>query len=639
VSIPARTPEPELSAAPEQAPALASTGTSPAPSTRRHGRTRRITLAVAVVALLGVAASTVLLVLDALAVRSALTAAADRVPTLQDALAGDADPAALAAGLAALQDDTAAAREHTDGPVWAAATRLPQLGPHLAAVQRIAVGLDDVASDVAPALLATRDAIAGTHRTADGGIDLTALQALAPRLAAAEAAVTATSADLATVDPADLLPEVADPLVQLRSRLEGLAEAVGTADRAAALVPPMLGADGPRTYLVLALTNAELRSGGGLPGSVLLVRADAGHVEVLRQVPGVDIGPFLTPVAALDPETAEIFTERPAVFVQDVTLTPEFPTSAALAAQMWAQHEGEQVDGVIATDPVAFAQLLGAAGPVEVGAPSGTGTVAVGADNAVALLEHEVYSALDDGTGAASDAFFGRVVAASIGRFMSPDVDQAAVLAALADAASRHRIHVWSAHPDEQARLAGTVLGGAFLSDPRSADAVGVFFDDSVAGKMSWFLQTSVRLVASECTSGGRLDTLEVTMASTAPADAATSLPSYVAGWPTPTHTPGTLSTVLRVAGPVGSPAPRVRRDGVPLGMDTHTLAGRSMGSGTITLAPGESTTVRIEALATAAGSTGGGAAPAGTLDIWSTPTAHADGLQTVPVPVCAPIG
>ncbi|QAY69217.1 DUF4012 domain-containing protein [Xylanimonas protaetiae] len=605
-------------------------------STRRS-RTRRVTLAAAAVALVAVVAGGVLLALDTLAARSALESAADRVPALQQALSPDADPATLDAGLAALQHDAATARARTDGPVWAVARRIPQLGPNLDAVARISAALDDVARTAVPALVDARAAVAGTQRTADGGIDLTALGALAPRLADARAAV-ASAATLADVDPASLLPEIADPLVRLRTRLATVADAVATADRVAGVVPPMLGADGPRTYLVLALTNAELRSGGGLPGAGLLVRVDAGHVEVLRQVAGVDIGPFATPVADLDPETAAIFTTRPAQFIQDVTLTPEFPTAAALAARMWALDQGEQVDGVVATDPVALAGLLRATGPVDVPGPGGSAPVRLDADNAVAVLESDVYGDGPD-AGSVADAFFGSVVAATVARLESPDVDPAAVLRALTDGAGEHRVQVWSAHAEEQDRLAGTEVAGTFLSSPRAADAVGVFFDDTISGKMSWYLKSSVTHVSSRCTPDGREDTLDVTLTSTAPADAATALPTYVVGWPNGSFVPGTVRTVLRVAGPVGSPAPRLTRDGVVLGMDTHALAGRSMASGTITLAPGQTTTVRVTARATAAASTGGGLQPAGTLDVWSTPTAHDGGLRTVAVPVCGPLG
>ncbi|QAY63691.1 DUF4012 domain-containing protein [Xylanimonas allomyrinae] len=629
---------------PGPVPAAASAGVRPEPGPaaqrrRTRRRARRVVLLVAAALVVAIAVAALLLARDARTAQRALDDAAGRVPQVERDLADGGDPAALEAQLAALRRDTAVARAHTDGPLWAIGARLPVAGPNIDAVARIAAALDDVARDVAPALVEVRATVAGIQRTEDGGIDLAALTRVAPRLTTAQTAMDAATASLGRIDGQRLLPRLAGPLDTLRARLDGIGSMVTTAGRAATLVPPMLGADGPRTYLVLAMTNAELRSGGGIVGSAVLLRADGGRVEVITQVAATDVPTFTTPVEGLDPETTAVFSDRPARFVQDVTMTPEFPTTAALAARMWAQTHGEQVDGVVATDPVALARLLAATGPVDVPLPAasaarlGMPSVSVSADNAVQLLEHDVYVSLALGPHDA-DTFFGSLVAATAARLESADVGASALVKALAAGADDHRVLVWSARADEQARLAGTVLGGTFLSSPRAADAVGVFFDDAISGKMSWFLDSSVTLVSSTCTDAGRVDTVDVTLTSTAPADAAT-LPTYVAGWPNGIDPQGIVRTVVRLAGPVGAPTPRLHRDGVVLGMETHPLRGRSIASGTITLAPGETTTLRVESTASAASSRGEGPQPAGTLDLWSTPTAHAGGLHVVPVPVC----
>ena len=597
---------------------------------------RRVTLAVLVALLLGVVVAAALVANDALAARQALTAAADRVPALEAALTADGDKAAtpaLTAELAAFQRDAHAAKVRSDGPLWWLAGRLPAVGPDLDAVTRISATLDGLASQVAPALLDARAAVSRTGRSADGAVDVSALSALAHRVSAARAEVTASQASLARVDGSALIPAIATPWAQLRGQLDDVAVAVTSVDRATTLVPAMIGADGPRTYLVLAMTNAELRSGGGVPGAVLLVKADRGKVSVVKEVAGVDLGPF-QPVAKLDPESQAVFSQRPATFVQDVTETPEFPTSAQLAAAMWAKAEGDKVDGVIATDPVALSYLLKVTGPVDVPVPDSAQVVTLSADDAVPVLEHDVYAGMNLAAHQA-DAFFGSVVSAAAARLTDAHADPAALVAALAQGAAEHRVLVWSARPAEEKLLAATVVGGAFLSSPRAADAVGVFVDDSIAGKMSWYLDSKVELVQSQCTPAGRVDTIDVTLKNTAPADAGATLPWYVAGIPDGTFTPGDLRLVLRAVGPQGSPTPRLGRDGHVFGMDTYPLAGRSIASGTITLAPGQSTTVQVQALASHSTSLGGGPQPTGTLDIWSTPTARSGGLQTVPAAVC----
>ncbi|MFE5292230.1 DUF4012 domain-containing protein [Isoptericola sp. NPDC056618] len=622
--------------------------TEPAAPAPRRRRAVRWVLLGTVAALLVVAVCAVLLVRDALAARGALTRAAAEVPSVAEELrAGarsEADggaPATLASSpaLAELRAQTTIAREATDGPLWWLAARLPVVGPSAGAAVDVAVVLDDVTDDVLPALADLADAVAATGRTPDGGLDLAPLRSAAPGMVAARASIDASRARLDTVDPEALLPQLVDPVTSLRDRVDELAGAVATGDRAAALAPAMLGADGPRTYLVLGMNSAELRPGGGIPGALILVRVDDGRVEVVRQVGSSEVGPFRSPVLPLSADDEDAYTGRLGTFVQDVTATPDFPTSATLAAEMWARAQGEQVDGVLATDPVALSHLLAETGPVRVPVSRpvaealGRDSVELTAENAVDVLLRRVYDVLDPET---ADRFFADAAAAVLARATSESVSPGALLSGLQRAAGEHRVRVWSADPAEEARLEGTLIAGSYAAAPRAADAVGVFLGDHVAGKMSAYLESSLQVVDSECTAGGRVDTLELTLASTAPADAATSLPWYVAGLPGRARPPGTLSLAVTVAGPRDAEAPRVERDGTAVGGEARTTHGRPTQTVTVVLAPGESTTLRLvvpAAPGTATNDAGG--TPPGRLEVWSTPTTTTGGLLDVEAPTC----
>jgi Protein of unknown function (DUF4012) len=82
----------------------------------------------------------------------------------------------------------------------------------------------------------------------------------APKVVAANAEVQTAVRRLDSLDPAALT--------------------TATAARAVRLLPPMLGANGPREYLLLVQNNAEQRATGGIPGSVALLRAVDGAVTV-----------------------------------------------------------------------------------------------------------------------------------------------------------------------------------------------------------------------------------------------------------------------------------------------------------------------------------------------------------------------
>lgn len=621
---------------------------------RRRRVGRWIALGVCV-ALLVVAVCAVLLVRDAMVARSALTRAAAQVPVVADELrsgiALDADtdgaaPLADSSALAELRRQTSTARAATDGPLWWLAARAPVVGPSASAATDVALVLDEVTDEVLPPLAALADALSATTRTPDGGLDLEPLRAVAPTVSTAQDTIDAADARLARIDVDALPPELAEPVASLRDRVGELATATTTAERGAVLAPAMLGADEPRTYLLLSMSTAELRAGGGIPGALTLLRVDGGRVEVVRQVSAADVGPFDEPVLRLDPDDEAAYTGRLGMFVQDVTATPDFPTSARLAAEMWARAQGEQVDGVLATDPVALSFLLARTGPVEVplsppvAAALGRDMVEVSTENTVDVLLRRVYDVLDPQE---ADLFFADVAAELLSRATAEDVSPAALVAGSLQAATEHRLRLWSPRAPEQALLAGTVLAGAFDKGPRAGDAVGVFLTDHVSGKMSAYLDATLTHAGSECTADGRLDTLELSLASTAPEDAATSLPSYVAGLPGGASPPGTLRLGVTVAGPRGGETPRLERDGAPFGGEARGTHGRSVLATTVVLAPGEDTTLRLTVPAsagrTSAPTAGTGpddtGAPAGRLEVWSTPTTTQGGLLDVEVPTC----
>ncbi len=607
------------------------------PPARRRRRTLRKVALVVVAVVLGAVVCAVLLVRDALEARDALTGAAEHLPAVEESFVRAAtDPrqaGALAASpeLAELQALTETARESTDGPLWWVAARLPGVGATAATVTTVSAVLDDISDDVLPPLAASGEAVASIARTPDGGIDTAPLVTVAPRVHAAHDTLSRARDRLDGLRLDAVHAALVEPVVTLRSHLDGLGSVVATADAAVTLIPPMLGTDEPRTYLLLGMNNGELRAGGGIPGALVLLRVDAGRVEAVRQVPTSAIPDFAEPVLPLDPDDVALHTERLGRFVQDVTATPDFPTTAALAAQMWADAQGEQVDGVLAADPVALSHLLAATGPITVSLPRalaadlGRDTVEITADNVVDVLVRQVYDVFEPGK---ADRFFAVTAAAVLDRVAQTE-ELAALVPAVRGAAEEHRLRAWSATPQEQERLGSTALGGSFTAAAQTRDAVGVFLDDTVSGKMSAYLDMSIEHTGSTCTPAGRVDGLRVRMRSTAPPDAAQVLPWYVAGLPDRSGPPpGTVSLNVTVLGARGADAPRLERDGKPFGGMTATAHDRHGALVTVVLAPGEETVLDV-AVPAARGSHGP------MLDVWTTPTVTAPGLHRLAVPEC----
>ncbi|QJW35753.1 DUF4012 domain-containing protein [Cellulosimicrobium protaetiae] len=582
------------------------------------------------VALLVVAAG--LLARDAFAARDALMTAMDEVPAAEDALrAGDVETAD--AVLADVQPLTATARQSTDGPLWALAAHLPVYGQDVRAFSAAAATVDDLATDVLPALTQALAAVEGDAvRLTGDGVDLAPLQEAAPAMADAGRAFDAIDTRLATVDPTALHAELAEPWGQLLERTDTLRPVVRTADRLTTLGPAMLGADGPRRYLLVALNNAELRAGGGIPGALAVLTADGGKVTLERQASTSDVPPFAEPVLPLDPGVEQLFTDRVGRYVQDTPLTPDYPTTAELTATMWEQAQGETLDGVVATDPVALSYLLEATGPLDV--DLGGEPLTIDAGNVVQVLLADAYAALEPGP--ETDAFFAAVAARVLGAFLGGEADPGVARDALVRGADEHRVLLWSAHAEEQADLAGTVVAGDIDTADRAAGTVGVFFNDGTGGKMGYYLGSDVRLQESVCTDRGRSDTFAVDLSSSAPADAATSLPWYVTGGGVSGVEPGVVRTFVVLYPPRGGQVTDVRLDGAPLAAQPGTVGGREALSALVDLGPGATAALTFTTSAPAGPDVPpvAGTTP-GTIDVWTTPTTTQPGLRTVDVTSC----
>jgi len=77
----------------------------------------------------------------------------------------------------------------------------------------------------------------------------------------------------------------------------------------------------------------------------------------------------MSPTLPLDPEQQQIYSGRLGKYMQDVNLTPDFPTAASTAQAMWERKTGQRVDGVISIDPIALSYILEATGPVKITHP------------------------------------------------------------------------------------------------------------------------------------------------------------------------------------------------------------------------------------------------------------------------------
>ena len=590
---------------------------------RRRRRLLKVSLLTVLALVVAAGIAGALLVRDALTARSALEDASRALPGLEARLRED--PHAVAGELARVQSQARVAASAARGPLWSIAGRLPVIGDDLRAFQQITRVVDDLAQEVLPRVSAVATSVTpASLAPRDGRIPLQALEDSRADIVAANEAIESGIDRVRGLPRDGVMPEIGEAADTLQRQLMELHITSATAARAAELLPPLLGAHGPREWLVLAQNNAEPRATGGIPGAILHLRADDGAVSIEGKATGRDFGRIDPPIAVPTEAEAALFGEDLVRFSQNLSMTPDFPRTGELAVAAWTQVIGDDPRGVLSIDPVALAGLLGATGPVELpipvadddpaagqrppadepagegGAEAGAEEPAIGdgrplevvtltAENAASFLLSGIYLRYEDP--AIHDEVFALTAESVFAALLSPGVDVGAALDALVGAADAGRLMVWSTVPDEQALLAGTVLSGELrgsvtLADGVIAPEVGVFLNLTVAGKQGYYLRTDA--VVEEATlrpNDSQELTVRVRLTNTMDPATAADLPRYVIG-----DSDGTIRTNVMTYAPDGGGVLSVTTGaGEPVAILTRLHDGLDVAVHTAVIPPGES--------------------------------------------------
>jgi hypothetical protein len=487
------------------------------------------------------------------------------------------------------------AHELTSDPVWRGFEFIPWLGTEFTAMREIAEVAESIAEDVVPAVLEVADDIdlAGLGFTGST-VDLAPLSDVEAPLAAISAKLNAAETRAQLIDAGPGLTPLTDAVHEMRNVVKDAATVAGALHGGSTLLPTMLGGDGPRTYVVAVQNNAEVRSNGGVVSSLLLLRAEAGTISIVQQAFPRDFPALETPLPLSD-STIALFDDRPGRFLQGITSIPDFAEAGATLALRWEQRYGQSIDGVIAIDAVVAQHLIDATGNVSFGA------FTANADSILSILLSEIYTSIPDAN--QQDDAFGLAATALFSAALR-DADAQTLVGSLAASAVEDRIRIWSAHPEEEALLTASNLGGALPVDGKRGTYVGVLFNDATGGKMDFYTSASISTAMGVC-HGEPTTQVQVTWTNNAPADAAEALPGSVTGGGLLEVDPGDVRTLIAVYGPEGAELSSTDRDGGDGEDDdvrTTTLGTREVVQQSVLLAPGESTTITVSFIGTGAG-------------------------------------
>jgi len=132
-------------------------------------------------------------------------------------------------------------------------------------------------------------------------------------------------------------------------------------------LPDFAGAHGPRTYLVVILNPAEERFVGGAPLGIAALRFTRGRLDIVNaghtsDLTGANTATSWRPVPG-DPWLPKL-DGKVVTSIVNADVDPDFRISGEELSRAYEAQFGTTVDGVIALDPQALADLLVAVGPI-----------------------------------------------------------------------------------------------------------------------------------------------------------------------------------------------------------------------------------------------------------------------------------
>lgn len=500
-------------------------------------------------------------------------------------LKGDAEDATKAADEA--QAQAQAARNATHSVPWNIAAVVPWLGSPFKTGQQVSDVVLGLAGDVLKPATSVGQALSPGHLLRDGRVDVRLLRQKEPDLSKISVAAARLNDQAHAIEDPGYVASLGDARTQLQRQTSDLATLLDNTALAAQVAPSMMGADGPRAYFMGFQTNAEARGTGGLLGGFGILHFDNGKPTVEQLGPNSELDKNFSSID-LGPEFAQEYSFADvSTDYRNSNLSAHFPYTAQIWKSMWVQQTGNDVDGVIAIDPVALGYILGAVGPVTM--PDGE---QVNKDNVVELTESTAYKRFPDDQVARKN-YLQTLASEVVKKVTAPVESPRALLDALGKSVAEGRISVWSATSAEQQLLEQTALAHVIPDD--AAPYANVVLNNLGGNKMDYYLRREIEYVADGCESDRRNSTITVRLKNVAAPNE--PLPDYIAAMPgvgpevtSRVKTPrGTMLTSVRLVGTKDATLTSVLADGQKVPVFTGSERGHPTFEVQVFIPPGKS--------------------------------------------------
>lgn len=453
---------------------------------KHHGNKPKIIAAVIITVILVFGVSGAAFAMSAMEAKDDAQALVSQGKQLKDQIVGG-DMASAKTTSQQMASTVKKLHDTTSGPLWGVATLIPVVGGDIQTVRIVSDSAEVLVNDV---LVPAMDAIPANGlaglMSEDGAINVSVIEDLLNVVSGSAPVLTENAAQLEN-SPEPTIEQLKGPIDQVKTLMATLAPIADSATELKDTLPAILGADGKRTYLIIACTSAEMRSSVGFAGSFGLMTVDNGKIS-LGEFVGADKNPRLAEsVSAATDEDIRLFRVESSLDSRDVPQIIDFERVGEIESQIWDANGHGKVDGVIALDTIVLQRMLALTG-TKVTTPGGD---VLDGNSTSDFLLNGVYKKYTDP--AQQDATFALVAnAAANGVFGNiGKVNIAKLASTIKSSVDEGRIAVYMANDNEEAMLEDFGFAGTVSSDTKVPET-GIYTSACYGGKMFYYLASDI---------------------------------------------------------------------------------------------------------------------------------------------------
>ncbi len=336
-------------------------------------------------------------------------------------------------------------------------------------------------------------------------------------------ALMADAAEIVVDGPTPRFGPVKTAMDEAQDRIPSASETAHKANVFFDALPGLFAQEGVRDYLLIFQAPSDQRGGsGGIIGLYGVLEARAGRVELVELGSPYEEG--LSPTRLARSQVPDWYARSYSWAAalrewQSVNISPHFPVVSEVLLAMYEKETGDRLDGVVSLDPVAFAELTKATGPLE-----GEGMdVTVDSSNAVDVLARDVYTVFNNDNNS-QNQYLQAIMTNFWERFSSGNVEPVELAEAFGEAARTQHFKMYVTDAEDGAALDELDTSADYTEhDPN----VQMVFNENVAGnKVDYFLHRTVETTVRVKEDGSA----EVTATATLNNKAPTGPPSLLLG-------------------------------------------------------------------------------------------------------------